>query len=83
MPRINSLLTKYCQIFGYSSCTNLTLVDTFFLAAVGLLMVLAIASLLKWFYMGISVMALIPVCIVFMFLQRYLVTGLTAGTVKE
>ena len=32
--------------------------------------------------MAASVMALIPVCIFFMFLQRYLVTGLTAGAVK-
>ena len=32
--------------------------------------------------MAASVMALIPVCIFFLFLQRYLVTGLTAGAVK-
>ena len=32
--------------------------------------------------MAASIMALIPVCIFFMFLQRYLVTGLTAGAVK-
>ncbi len=32
--------------------------------------------------MAASVMALIPVCIFFAFLQRYLVTGLTAGAVK-
>lgn len=32
--------------------------------------------------MAASVMALIPVCLFFMFLQRYLVTGLTAGAVK-
>jgi multiple sugar transport system permease protein len=28
------------------------------------------------------VLALIPVCVFFVFLQRYLVTGLTAGAVK-
>ena len=39
---INSLLTKYCQLFGYSSCTNLTVVDTFFLAAGGLLVILSL-----------------------------------------
>ena len=32
--------------------------------------------------MAASVMALIPVCLFFAFLQRYLVTGLTAGAVK-
>ena len=32
--------------------------------------------------MAASVMALIPVCIFFAFLQRFLVTGLTAGAVK-
>jgi len=32
--------------------------------------------------MAASVMALVPVCIFFTFLQRYLVTGLTAGAVK-
>jgi multiple sugar transport system permease protein len=32
--------------------------------------------------MAASIMALIPVCIFFLFLQRYLVTGLTAGAVK-
>ena len=32
--------------------------------------------------MAASVLALIPVCIFFVFLQRYLVTGLTAGAVK-
>ena len=32
--------------------------------------------------MAASVMALVPVCIFFAFLQRYLVTGLTAGAVK-
>jgi multiple sugar transport system permease protein len=32
--------------------------------------------------MAASVMALIPVCLFFVFLQRYLVTGLTAGAVK-
>lgn len=32
--------------------------------------------------MAASVMALIPVCVFFAFLQRYLVTGLTAGAVK-
>lgn len=32
--------------------------------------------------MAASIMALIPVCIFFGFLQRYLVTGLTAGAVK-
>jgi multiple sugar transport system permease protein len=32
--------------------------------------------------MAASVMALVPVCIFFLFLQRYLVTGLTAGAVK-
>jgi multiple sugar transport system permease protein len=32
--------------------------------------------------MAASVLALIPVCIFFLFLQRYLVTGLTAGAVK-
>lgn len=32
--------------------------------------------------MAASVLALIPVCLFFMFLQRYLVTGLTAGAVK-
>jgi multiple sugar transport system permease protein len=32
--------------------------------------------------MAASVMALIPVCLFFLFLQRYLVTGLTAGAVK-
>jgi multiple sugar transport system permease protein len=32
--------------------------------------------------MAASVLALIPVCLFFVFLQRYLVTGLTAGAVK-
>jgi multiple sugar transport system permease protein len=32
--------------------------------------------------MAASVMALVPVCLFFLFLQRYLVTGLTAGAVK-
>jgi multiple sugar transport system permease protein len=32
--------------------------------------------------MAASVLALIPVCLFFLFLQRYLVTGLTAGAVK-
>ena len=32
--------------------------------------------------MAASVLALIPVCVFFVFLQRYLVTGLTAGAVK-
>ena len=32
--------------------------------------------------MAASVLALIPVCVFFFFLQRYLVTGLTAGAVK-
>lgn len=32
--------------------------------------------------MAASVLALVPVCIFFAFLQRYLVTGLTAGAVK-
>lgn len=32
--------------------------------------------------MAASVLALIPVCLFFFFLQRYLVTGLTAGAVK-
>ena len=33
--------------------------------------------------MAASVMALIPVCIFFAFLQRYLVTGLTAGKIYK
>ena len=32
--------------------------------------------------MAASVLALIPACMFFAFLQRYLVTGLTAGAVK-
>lgn len=32
--------------------------------------------------MAASVMALVPVCVFFLFLQRYLVTGLTAGAIK-
>jgi len=32
--------------------------------------------------MAASVLALVPVCVFFVFLQRYLVTGLTAGAVK-
>lgn len=32
--------------------------------------------------MAASMMALVPVCVFFFFLQRYLVTGLTAGAVK-
>jgi hypothetical protein len=50
----NSLLTKYCQLIGYSSCSNLTVLDTFFLAAVGALVAFAFVRLVKWFYRGIS-----------------------------
>jgi len=51
---INNLLTSYCKLFGFSSCTGLTVVETFFLAAVGALVAFAIVRLIKWFYRGIS-----------------------------
>ena len=51
---INNFLTWYCKLFGFSSCTGLTVVETFFLAAVGALVVFALIRVLKWFYRGIS-----------------------------
>jgi hypothetical protein len=50
----NSFLTEYCKLFGFSSCIGLTVVETFFLAAVGALVAFALVRLIKWFYRGIS-----------------------------
>jgi hypothetical protein len=51
---INNFLNGYCRLFGFSSCTGLTVVETFFLAAVGALIAFAIVRVVKWFYRGIS-----------------------------
>ena len=54
MHTLNSLLTQYCQLFGYSSCSNLTALDVFLLATVGMFVLLAVATVLKRIFTGIS-----------------------------
>ena len=54
MHKAYSLLTQYCQFFGYSSCRNLTAVDKFLLFAIGSIAVLAVAGIPKRILTGIS-----------------------------
>jgi hypothetical protein len=54
MHTLNNLLTQYCQLFGYSSCRNLTALDIFLLTTIGMFVVLALATVLKRIVTGIS-----------------------------
>lgn len=54
MDTINALLTEYCRVFGYSSCSNLSLAEKSFLIAVGALVLLVIASVICRMVTGVS-----------------------------
>ncbi len=54
MDAFYNLLTQYCQLFGYSSCSNLTALDIFLLSIIALFVVLAVATILKRAFTGIS-----------------------------
>lgn len=54
MNTLNDLLNQYCQLFGYSSCSNLSFAEMFFLGAVSVLAILAVATFLKRVITGIS-----------------------------
>lgn len=54
MNTLYNLLTQYCQLFGYSSCRNLTALDIFLLSVIALFVVLVVATVLKRVFTGIS-----------------------------
>ena len=54
MHTLYSLLTQYCQLFGYSSCRNLTAVDIFLLFVIAVFVVVVIATVSKRIFTGIS-----------------------------
>jgi hypothetical protein len=53
MNIINNLLTEYCQLFGYASCSNLSLVEILVLAAIAIFVIAVIFRLLRWIFKGI------------------------------
>ena len=54
MHTLNSLLNQYCQLFGYSSCSDLSSGEMFFVGAVGVLAILALVTFLQRIITGIS-----------------------------
>lgn len=53
MAIINSILTSYCQLFGYASCSNLSWVEILVLAAIAIVALAVIFRLLRWIFKGI------------------------------
>ena len=53
MDIINNLLTDYCQLFGYSSCNNLGVVEILVLLAVAVFVAIVAFRLLRWIFKGI------------------------------
>ena len=48
------LLNQYCQLFGYSSCSNLETSDKILLIAVGVIVLIIIVGMLRKAITGIS-----------------------------
>ena len=48
------LLNQYCQLFGYSSCNNLRLMEKFLLSVVAVFVLLVIFGILKKIATGVS-----------------------------
>lgn len=53
MDIINNLLTRYCQLFGYASCSNLSWVEILVLLAISIFAMAVIFRLLRWIFKGI------------------------------
>ena len=54
MNTLNRLMNQYCQLFGYSSCNNLSLIEKFLLSAVAVIVLMVIFGILKRVVTGIS-----------------------------
>ena len=54
MQTLEGLLTKYCQIFGYSSCGGLSWMEISFLVAVGAFVFIVGLSVIRRVVTGIS-----------------------------
>jgi hypothetical protein len=54
MDTLNGLLTEYCRVFGYSSCSDLTMAETAFLIAVGALVIIIVATVFRRVFTGVS-----------------------------
>ena len=54
MNTLIRLLNQYCQLFGYSSCNNLRLIEKFLLSAVAVIVLLVIFGILKRIVTGVS-----------------------------
>lgn len=53
MDIINSLLTRYCQLFGYASCSNLSWVEILVLLAIAIFAIAVIFRFLRWILKGV------------------------------
>ena len=54
MNTLHSLMTQYCQLFGYSSCNNLSLIEKFLLIAVVVVVFMIVAGTVKRIITGVS-----------------------------
>ena len=54
MYSIHELLTKYCQLLGYSSCNNLSLFNKVLLFGVAAAAVIIVSAFLRRLLTGIS-----------------------------
>ena len=53
MDIINSFLTRYCQLFGYASCNNLSRVEILVLLAIAIFVIAVVFRLLRWIFKGV------------------------------
>ena len=54
MDTFNGILTEYCRVFGYSSCSDPTMAETAFLIAVGVLVLIVVATVFRRVFTGVS-----------------------------